>query len=83
MIRRKLPKNNKRRKKTEADLATFKLIINNTGQFIVEKSLYPKDKINLHFKKENSGIVTAMLRESETKFDEITNLYEILLKELS
>jgi hypothetical protein len=83
MIRRKLPKNNKRRKKTEADLATFKLIINNTGQFIVEKSLYPKDKINLHFKKENSGIVTAMLRESETKFDEITDLYEILLKELS
>ena len=83
MIRRKLPKNNKRRKKTEADLATFKLIINNTGKFIVEKSLYPKDKINLHFKKENSGIVTAMLRESETKFDEITNLYEILLKELS
>lgn len=83
MIRRKLPKNNKRRKKTEADLATFKLIINNTGQFIVEKSLYPKDKINLHFKKENSGIVNAMLRESETKFDEITDLYEILLKELS
>jgi len=83
MIRRKLPKNNKRRKKTEVDLATFKLIINNTGQFIVEKSLYPKDKINLHFKKENSGIVTAMLRESETKFDEITDLYEILLKELS
>ena len=83
MIRRKLPKNNKRRKKTEADLATFKLIINNTGKFIVEKSLYPKDKINLHFKKENSGIVTAMLRESETKFDEITDLYEILLKELS
>jgi len=83
MIRRKLPKNNKRRKKTEADLATFKLIINNTGQFIVEKSLYPKDKINLHFKKENSGIVTAMLRESNTKFDEITDLYEILLKELS
>lgn len=83
MIRKKLPRNNKRRKKTEADLATFKLIINNTGQFIVEKSLYPKDKINLHFKKENSGIVTAMLRESETKFDEITDLYEILLKELS
>jgi hypothetical protein len=83
MIRKKLPRNNKRRKKTEADLATFKLIINNTGQFIVEQSLYPKDKINLHFKKENSGIVTAMLRESETKFDEITDLYEILLKELS
>lgn len=83
MIRRKLPKNNKRRKKTEADLATFKLIINNTGQFIVEKSLYPKDKINLHFKKENSGIVTAMLRESETKFDDITDLYETLLKQLT
>lgn len=83
MIRRKAPKNSKRRKKTEADLATFKLIINNTGQFIVEKSLYPKDKVNLHFKKENAGLVSAMLRESETKFDDITELYEILLRELT
>jgi hypothetical protein len=83
MIRKKLPRNNKRRKKTEADLATFKLIINNTGQFIVEQSLYPKDKINLHFRKENAGLISAMLRESKIKFDNIKDIYEILLKELS
>jgi len=73
----------KRVKKKEADLAIFKLIINNQGQFITEKSLYPKNKINLHFKKENSGIISALLRESETRFDMLTELYESILKKLS
>ena len=83
MAQRKLPRNKKRRKKTEADLATFKLIINNQGQFIVEKSLYPNNKINLHFKKDNAGLIHAMLRESVPKFDDLTSLYESLLRELS
>jgi uncharacterized protein (DUF2252 family) len=73
----------KRVKKKEADLAIFKLIINNQGQFITEKSLYPRDKINLHFKKENSGIISAILRESEARFDMLTEVYETILKKLS
>lgn len=83
MKNRVLKKSKKRTKTTEADLATFKLIINNQGQFIVEKSLYPRDKINFHFKRENAGLVSAMLRESEIKFDDMTSIYEILLKELA
>ena len=81
MNNRKL-KGNKKVKKTEADLAIFKLLINNKGQFITEKSLYPKSKINLHFKKENAGIISALLRESETNFDMLTELYESILKKL-
>lgn len=83
MPQRKLNKNKTRRKRTEADLACFKLIINNQGQFVIEKSLYPKDKINLHFKKENAGLIHAMLRESNTRFDSLTELYELLLKDLT
>jgi hypothetical protein len=82
MPRKKIVKS-KRVKKTEADLLTFKLIINNQGQFVIEKSIYPRDKINLHFKKENAGLIHAMFRESETYFDNLTQTYELLLKELS
>jgi len=67
MINKKL-KSPKRVKKTEADIATFKLIINNKGQFIVEQSLYPLSKIDLHFKKENAGVIKALLRECDAKF---------------
>ena len=83
MKNRVLKKNSKKVKKNEADLATFKLIINNQGQFIVEKSLYPRVKISFHFKRVNAGLISAMLRESETKFDDITDLYETLLKQLT
>ena len=40
----------------------FKLIINNQGQFITELKTYPMDKIPLHFKKENAGVIASMLR---------------------
>lgn len=83
MKNRNTRKRNKTVKKKEADIATFKLIINNQGQFIVEKSLYPKEKINVHFKKENSGLVSSFIRESNIKFDELTEIYELLLQELS
>ena len=59
---RKLNKS-KRVKRKEADLMGFKLIINNQGQFITELKSYPMEKIPLHFKKENSGVIIAMLRE--------------------
>ena len=46
----------------------FKLIINKQGQFITELSKYPMDKISLHFKKQNAGVIKALLRECDTKF---------------
>jgi|TARA_R110000803_G_scaffold51276_4_gene106094 hypothetical protein len=82
MINRKL-KSPKRVKKTEADIATFKLIINNQGQFIVEQSLYPLSKINLHFKKDNAGLVHAMIRESRTHFDNLHEFLEKLMKQVA
>jgi len=70
-------------KKTEADLAIFKLIINNQGKFILEKSMYPRDKIFLHFKKENSGLINAMLRECDFRFDELNNYLEEIIKKVA
>ena len=43
----------------------FKLIINNQGQFISEFKNFPMDKIPLYFKKENAGVIQAMLRSVE------------------
>ena len=83
MKSRKLSNNKKRTKKTEADLACFKLIINNQGQFVIEQSLYPQDKISFHFKKENSGLVNALLRESKLKFQSLIEDYETILKNLA
>jgi hypothetical protein len=80
---RKIKKTGKRVKKREADLATFKLIINNQGQFITEQSLYPMDKISLHFKKQNSGIIHAMLREAKVKFSDMHILLEKIAKYLA
>lgn len=82
MKSRKL-KSKPRVKKTEADLSVFKLIINNQGKFILEKSMYPRDKIFLHFKKENSGLINAMLRECEFRFDELINCLENIVKKVS
>jgi hypothetical protein len=62
-------KQKKRTKRKEAHLMGFKLIINNQGQFITELSKYPLDKIHLHFKKENAGVIKALLRECNAKFD--------------
>lgn len=62
-------KQKKRVKRKEANLMTFSLIINQQGQFITELSKYPMDKIGEHFKKENAGVIKAMLRECNTRFD--------------
>jgi hypothetical protein len=70
-------------KKTEADLAVFKLIINNQGKFIIEKSMYPRNKIFVHFKKENSGLINAMLRECEVNFEQLNNSLEDIAKKLA
>ena len=73
---RKLNKS-KRVKRKEADLMGFKLIINNQGQFICELKTFPVDKIPLYFKKENAGVIQAMLRECKTNF---TDFHETLEK---
>jgi len=65
-------KQKKRVKRKEAHLMGFKLIINNQGQFITELSKYPLDKVHLHFKKENAGVIKALLRECNAKFDLLT-----------
>ena len=58
----------KRVKRKEAHLMAYKLIINNQGQFITELSKYPMDKIALHFKKQNAGVIKALLRECDSRF---------------
>ena len=50
-------KQKKRVRRKEAHLMSFKLLINNQGQFITELSKYPMDKITTHFKKENAGVI--------------------------
>tara|TARA_R110000823_G_scaffold282575_1_gene400798 strand:- start:69 stop:326 length:258 start_codon:yes stop_codon:yes gene_type:complete len=65
-------KQKKRIKRKEAHLMGFKLIINNQGQFITELSKYPMNKIALHFKKQNAGVIKALLRECDTRFTMLT-----------
>ena len=67
----------KRVRRKEAHLLSFKLLINNQGQFITELSKYPMDKITTHFKKENAGVIKALLKECDTNF---TSLSEDLEK---
>jgi len=62
-------KQKKRVRRKEAHLMSFKLLINNQGQFITELSKYPMDKITTHFKKENAGVIKALLRECDSKFN--------------
>ena len=61
----------------------FKLIINNQGQFITELSKYPLDKIHLHFKKENAGVIKALLRECNAKFALLTEDLEKIASDVS
>ena len=42
------------------------------AQFITELSKYPLDKVHLHFKKENAGVIKALLKECNAKFDMLT-----------
>ena len=65
-------KQKKRVKRKEANLMTFSLIINQQGQFITELSNYPMDRITDHFKKENVGVIKALLRECNTRFSSLT-----------
>ena len=59
----------------------FKLIINNQGQFITELKTYPMDKIPLHFKKENAGVIASMLRECKTNFKDFQDYLEKIAKD--
>jgi hypothetical protein len=79
---RKLNKH-KRVKRKEADLMGFKLIINNQGHFITELKTYPVEKIKLHFKKENAGIIIALLRECKTNFSDLHKYLEKIAKDVS
>ena len=76
-------KQKKRVRRKEAHLMGFKLIINNQGQFITELSKYPLDKIHLHFKKENAGVIKALLRECSAKFDLLTEDLEKIASDVS
>ena len=78
---RKLNKS-KRTKKKEADLMGFKLIINNQGQFISELKTFPMDKIPVYFKKENAGVIQAMLRECKTNFTELHTYLEKVARDV-
>ena len=69
-------KSKKRVKRKEAELMGFKLIINNQGQFITEIKNYPADKIPLHFKKENAGVIKALLRECDSNFTDLSEELE-------
>ena len=78
---RKISKS-KRTKKKEADLMGFKLIINNQGQFISELKTFPMDKIPLYFKRENAGVIQAMLRECKTNFTELHTTLERIARDV-
>ena len=78
---RKLNKS-KRVKRKEADLMGFKLIINKQGQFITELKSYPMEKIPLHFKKENAGVIIAMLRECKTNFTDLHTYLEKIARDV-
>ena len=72
----------KRVKRKEAELMGFKLLINNQGQFVTEIKNYPMDKINLHFHKNNAGVITALLRECKTNFSELSEDLEKIAKDV-
>jgi hypothetical protein len=69
-------KQKKRVRRKEAHLMSFKLLINNQGQFITELSKYPIDKITTHFKKENAGVIKALLRECDSNFTDLSEELE-------
>ena len=75
-------KSKKRVKRKEAELMGFKLIINNQGQFITEIKNYPLDKVTTHFRKNNSGVIKAMLRECKTNFTDLTDELEKIARDV-
>ena len=60
----------------------FKLLINNQGQFITEIKNYPMDKVNLHFHKNNAGVITAMLRECKINFSDLSEELEKIARDV-
>ena len=78
----KISKAKPRVKRKEAELMGFKLIINNQGQFITEIKNYPSDKIPLHFKKENAGVINALLRECKSNFTILTEELEKIARDV-
>ena len=60
----------------------FKLIINNQGQFISELKTFPMDKIPVYFKKENAGVIQAMLRECKTNFTDLHTYLEKIARDV-
>ena len=64
-------KQKKRTKRKEAYLMSFKLLINNQGQFITELSKYPMDKIALHFKKQKDKDVNKSKLATKFMCEEI------------
>ena len=78
----KIRKSKSKSKRREAVLMGFKLLINNQGQFVTEIKNYPLDKVSLHFSKENSGVITAMLRESKTNFEMLTEKLETIARDV-
>ena len=81
VISRKIYKS-KRVKRKEANLMGFKLIINKQGQFISELKTFPMDKIPLYFKKENAGVIQAILRECKTNFTELHETLEKIARDV-
>ena len=75
-------KSKKRVKRKEAELMGFKLLINNQGQFITEIKNYPMDKVDLHFHKNNSGVITAMLRECKINFSDLSEELEKIARDV-
>ena len=75
-------KQKKRVRRKEAHLMSFKLLINNQGQFITELSKYPMDKITTHFKKENAGVINAMLRECKSNFTMLSEELEKIARDV-
>ena len=50
----------------------------NSSVFGLERHIknYPADKIPLHFKKENAGVIKALLRECDSNFTELSDELE-------
>ena len=69
-------------KRKEAELMGFKLFINNQGQFIAEIKSYPINKIDLHFAKNNSVVITALLRECKANYSELSDDLEKIARDV-
>ena len=44
--------------------------------------MFIKTKINLHFHKNNAGVITALLRECKTNFSELSEDLEKIAKDV-